>query len=88
MLAVEKFEEVRLLFQRVVAGVDEDFGDTGVWRLESGIFVVIKKKDVFIFVVDVEEILRQFKNITANAGELGGIHSAVDAYFHGTILAV
>ena len=69
-----------LLFKGVMAGVDEDFGDTGIWRCESGIFGVVEKEDVFIFIIDVEKILRQFKNVAADAGELGGIHSAVDAY--------
>jgi len=35
-----------------------------------------------VFCVDLEKFLGQFKNVTADAGELGGIHSAVDADAH------
>ena len=36
--------------------------------------------------INVKKIFGQFKNITANAGEAGGVHSAVNADAHGATI--
>jgi hypothetical protein len=66
-----------------MAGVHQDFGDAAVWRRESGIFGFVKEENVFVFVIDLEKIFGQLKNVAADAGESGGVHSAVYADAHG-----
>ena len=83
MLLVKEFEEFCLLAEGVMAGVHEDFGDAAVWRRESGIFGFVKEENVFVFVIDLEKIFGQLKNVAADAGESGGVHSAVYADAHG-----
>ena len=79
---VELVEKNCLFGEGIVRGVDDDFFDARGGRVESGEFWFVEKEHVFIFVIHAKKIFGQFVNVTADAGETGGVHSAVDADFH------
>lgn len=81
---VEFSQEANLLSERVVWRVDEDFGDARIRRCEGGEFGFIEKEHVFVVVIVPKKMLSEFVNITADAGEAGRVHSAVDADAHGS----
>ena len=71
-----------LFFEGIVAGICQNFFHT--FALD-GVFAelwLIKKKHIFILLVNFEQIFNQFVYIAANSGEIRGVHSAIDADFH------
>ena len=66
-----------------MAGIDENFGNTAVRLCESRIFGFVEEEDVVVFLVDLKKVFGQLKNVAADAGESGGVHSAVYADAHG-----
>ena len=66
-LTIQNAEEMRLLGQRIMPGVNQDFREILATGLEIREFRLIEKKYILIVTIDFLKIFHQFENITANA---------------------
>ena len=62
--------------------VHQDFFDATIRRMKLGKLGLIKKKHIFIFVIELKEAMREFIDIAPDASETGRVHSAINTDAH------